>query len=357
MTVHYQLDGRRATVRLDRPDVLNALNRETLDGIADAFHRAAADQRVGVVVLTGTGERAFCTGADLDEQEQFLVRPSDYWTWMGHFIAAVDAIRDCPKPVVARLNGMTVGGGNELNLACDLAVAADDIVLRHVGPSRGSVPAGGATQWMPLVVGDRRAREVLLLNRPVSARTALEWGWVNRVVPRAELDAAVDELCADLLAKMPEIVRATKAQLHFWKDLSWALTIRHAREWLTIHAASEEVAEGLDSFRAKRPPDYERLRAALEAGARRGAPCPSCGRSDRPQDAAFCPYCGTKLSAPPNPGADADGEPGMSDPGEGGTGGAGEGDTDLGAAGERDAELGGAGEGEPGVGHPEIHDA
>jgi enoyl-CoA hydratase/carnithine racemase len=264
VTVQYAVEGRRATVRIDRPDVHNALDRPTLDGIAARFTEAASDDRVGVVVLTGTGDRAFSTGADLDEQKEFLVRPNAYWEWMGHFIAAIDAIRDCPKPVVARLNGMTVGGGNELNLACDLAVAADDVVLRHVGPSRGSVPAGGATQWMPLVVGDRRAREVLLLNQPVSAQTALEWGWINRVVPRAQLDAAVDEMCTELLAKMPEIVRATKAQLNFWKDLSWSLTIRHAREWLTLHAGSQEVSEGLQSFHARRPPDYERLRASLE---------------------------------------------------------------------------------------------
>jgi enoyl-CoA hydratase/carnithine racemase len=264
VTVRYTVEGRRATVRIDRPDVHNALDRATLDGLAARFTEAASDDRVGVVVLTGTGDRAFSTGADLDEQKEFLVRPNAYWEWMGHFIAAIDAIRDCPKPVVARLNGMTVGGGNELNLACDLAVAADDVVLRHVGPSRGSVPAGGATQWMPLVVGDRRAREVLLLNQPVSAQTAFEWGWINRVVPRAQLDAAVDEMCTELLAKMPEIVRATKAQLNFWKDLSWSLTIRHAREWLTLHAGSQEVSEGLQSFHARRSPDYERLRASLE---------------------------------------------------------------------------------------------
>jgi enoyl-CoA hydratase/carnithine racemase len=266
VTVHYTVEEHRATVRIDRPDVLNALDRPSLDEIEKHFKAAAADDAVGVVVLTGTGDRAFSTGADLDEQQAFLDHPNAYWEWMGHFIGAIDAIRGCPKPVVARLNGMTVGGGNELNLACDLAVAADDIVFRHVGPSRGSVPAGGATQWMPIVVGDRRAREVLLLNQPISPQTALEWGWVNRVVPRHELDTAVNELCNDLLAKMPEIVRATKAQLNFWKDLSWALTIRHAREWLTIHAASAEVREGLESFHGRRPVDYEGLRARL-AGA------------------------------------------------------------------------------------------
>lgn len=306
MTVHYQVDGRRATVTIDRPDVLNALDRPTLDAIRDHFGGASRDPAIGVVVLTGAGDTSFSTGADLREQEGFLERPNDYWDWMGHFIDAIDAIRDCPHPTVARLNGMVVGGGNELNLACDLAVAADDIVIRHVGPSRGSVPAGGATQWLPITIGDRRAREMLFLNREVPARQALDWGLVNRAVPRAELDATVDDLCAELLAKLPETIRATKAQTHFWKDLAWSLTIRHAREWLTIHAASDEVREGLASFAAKRPPDYEGLRgraAAAVAGTAGSASilCPSCGRGPFSPDFSYCGYCGAALleEAPP----------------------------------------------------------
>ncbi|MFI5291696.1 MAG: enoyl-CoA hydratase-related protein [Candidatus Limnocylindrales bacterium] len=308
MTVHYEVVGRRATIRLDRPDVLNAPDRPTLDALAHHRRQASTDDRVGVVVLTSTGDRAFSTGADLAEQAAFLERPNDYWAWMGYFIAAIDAIRTCPKPVVARLNGMTVGGGNELNLACDLAVAADDVVFRHVGPSRGSVPAGGATQWLSLLIGDRRAREVLLLNQPINAQQALEWGWINRAVPRAELDATVDTLCEELLAKLPEVVRATKTQLDFWRDLSWSLTIRHAREWLTLHAASDEVREGLDSFTEKRAPDYEGLRSRLappasgsSAGpaaphaAVDGLRCPFCGRGPLASDAVFCGYCGKPL--------------------------------------------------------------
>ncbi len=310
MTIAYAVAGRRATVRIDRPDVLNALDRATLDQLALRFHQASSDDRVGVVVLTGSGERAFCTGADLDEQEAFVSRPSEYWAWMGHFIAAINAIRDCPKPVVARLNGIVVGGGNELNLACDLAVGVEDAFIRHVGPSRGSLPAGGATQWLPLFVGDRRAREILLLNDELPMRQALAWGLVNRVVPREELDDAVDGLCVELLAKLPEIVRATKAELDFWKDLSWSLTIRMAREWLTLHAASDEVRAGLQAFHQKEPLDYEGLRARLAppappedehrhvpppragAGERR---CPFCGRGPLPPDAAFCGYCGQPL--------------------------------------------------------------
>jgi enoyl-CoA hydratase/carnithine racemase len=347
MTVRYDVDGRTATVTIDRPDVLNALDRATLDAIRDRFAEASRDPSLGVVVLTGAGETAFSTGADLGEQHEFLERRNAYWAWMGHFIDAIDAIRDCPVPTIARLNGIVVGGGNELNLACDLAVAADDIYIRHVGPSRGSLPSGGATQWMPIVVGDRRAREVLFLNREIPARQALEWGWVNRVVPRAELDAAVDDLAAELLAKLPETLRATKAQINFWKDLSWSVTIRNAREWLTIHADSDEVREGLASFGEKRKPDYEGLRAAMAAArggraeegsdedegdrpdgheheAQRAATerevvagdaaarmrvqpiglasasgpsltCPDCGRGPFHPDFSYCAYCGAAL--------------------------------------------------------------
>jgi enoyl-CoA hydratase/carnithine racemase len=326
MTVHYRVEGGRATVTIDRQDVLNALDRPTLDAIRDRFGEASRDPAVGVVVLTGAGERAFSTGADLAEQESFLTQRNGYWTWMGHFIDAIDAIRDCPYPTVARLNGMVVGGGNELNLACDLAVAADDVIIRHVGPSRGSMPAGGATQWLPITIGDRRAREMLFLNREVSAAQALEWGLVNRVVPRAELDAEVDDLCGELLAKLPETIRATKAQAHFWKDLSWSLTIRHAREWLTIHADSAEVREGLASFAQKRPPDYDLLRQGMSGDVTAGTSgdstgtetqvesegqpeghgqtvylsgasisCPDCGRGPFSPDFSYCAYCGAAL--------------------------------------------------------------
>jgi 1,4-dihydroxy-2-naphthoyl-CoA synthase len=133
---------------------------------------------------------------------------------------------------------------------------------------------------------------MLFLNRPIRAPKALEWGLVNRCVPRDQLDMAVDDLSHELLAKLPETVRATKAQVHFWKDLSWALTIRQAREWLTIHAASAEVRSGLESFRERRLPDYEALReSAASAGS---GFCPGCGTAAEP-DWHFCPSCGAAL--------------------------------------------------------------
>src|SRR3989337_2768164 len=152
----YEKNGGRATVTFNRPDVLNAVNHQMLTEMSIAFKDASWDDSVAVLVLTGVGDRAFCTGADLKEQKQFLQRPRDYWKWMGDFIEAHERLRNLGNPAIARLNGIVVGGGNEFNLSCDLAVAADDIYIRHVGTSHGSVALAGATQFLPLVVGERR---------------------------------------------------------------------------------------------------------------------------------------------------------------------------------------------------------
>jgi enoyl-CoA hydratase/carnithine racemase len=262
----YAKEGGRATITINRPEVYNCFNFRTLRELARACEDASWDDQVGVVVLTGAGDKAFCTGADLDEQERFLERPQDYWKWMGAFVDAHDRLREIGKPTIARLNGMTVGGGNEFNMACDLAIAAEHVIIRQVGTARGSVPAGGATQWLPIMVGDRRAREILWLCEPVPAAKALDWGLINQVVPADQLDAAVDAMVAKLLERMPTILRYAKQQTNFWKDLSWNMTVGHARDWLGVHADSDEVEEGLRAFHGKRPVDYGRLRRRLVEG-------------------------------------------------------------------------------------------
>jgi enoyl-CoA hydratase/carnithine racemase len=254
----------RATITINRPDVLNCLNFDTLRELSTVFEDAAWDDQVAVIVLTGAGQKAFCTGADLEEwKDEFLDHPNDFYKWMGVFLETFDRLRNIGKPTIARLNGMVVGGGNELQMSCDLAVAASDIVLRHAGTSRGSVAAAGATQWLPLIVGERRAREILLLNEPIRAARALEWGLVTRVVPRKKLDRTVDELAESLVNKLPECTRYTKQQLNFWRDLSWSLTVGHLRDWLTVHTTAPEIREGITAFSEKRPIDYKKLRASL----------------------------------------------------------------------------------------------
>lgn len=291
-----------ATITINRPEVLNCFDLTTLREIGAATLDASNDDAISVVVYTGAGDKAFCTGADLKEQEEHILpKPNQYYKWMYAFVEMHDRLRNIGKPTIARLNGMTVGGGNELNMACDLAIAADHVIIRQVGAARGSVAAGGATQWLPLIIGDRRAREMLLLCEGIDAYTALEWGLVNQVVPMSMLDKAVEELAAKLYNKLPECTRYTKQQLNFWRDFSWAMTIGHAREWLTLHAGSLETADGLRSFRRKTDINYDQIHckeagpAMPFAGHVELRDCPSC-QAKMATNFPFCAQCGQKLS-------------------------------------------------------------
>jgi len=323
-----------AHVTINREPAYNAYSTRALVELAHAFRRAAFDDHVAVIVFTGAGTRAFCTGGDVKEYAgTYTSRPRDYWKYMTLFGAYIESILNTGKPVIARVNGMAVGGGNESHLACDLSVMADHAYLRQVGTSVGSVAAGGATQWLPMVVGDRRARYMLMTNRRVPSQQALEWGLVNEVVPSvthngefvehatedqidqaqkgkegyaidlSRLDQAVDALCRELIDKFPECMRYTKQQVNFWKDLAWHQTIGHARDWLSIHYASWEPMEGMGAFVEKRPVDYLKLRqAAAEGGSSefRWGPyvqtCPHCGARDLPAGFSHCGQCGQPLA-------------------------------------------------------------
>jgi enoyl-CoA hydratase/carnithine racemase len=329
----YQKAAGVARITFNRPQVYNAYSTATLEQLARAVTDASLDDAIGVIVLTGAGSAAFCTGGDVREYaERYTQRPRDYWKYMGLFQGAVEALLRCGKPTIARLNGITVGGGNELHLACDLSVAASHAYLGQVGVGVGSVACGGATQWLSLAVGDRRARTMLLLNERIPARQALEWGLVSQVVPSvrqgsrflddptpeqvgfaqqgldryridlAPLDAAVDEFSRRLLGMFPECLRYTKQQVNFWKELSWHSTIGHGREWLALHFANREPHEGMQAFVEKRPPDVPGLRRRLAEGKGEeflhGRPtrhCPSCGAHALPEEFDFCGRCGAAL--------------------------------------------------------------
>jgi len=254
-SILYEKAPPRATITLNRPDVLNAFDFRMLREIARACEDASWDDEIRVVVVTGAG-RAFCVGADLRSwSEHYLGKPAEYWKWFGAFKDMHDRLREIGKPTLARINGIAVGGGNELQMACDLAVMADDAFIRHVGPEHGSVPAGGATQWLPIMVGDRRAREILLLCEEIPAAKAAEWGLVNSVVPRDAIDAEVDRLVESLTAKLPQTVRYTKQQLNFWRDLSWHETVNHARDWLALSMATDEPREAVEKFLSRKKDD------------------------------------------------------------------------------------------------------
>ena len=248
----YEKAPPRATITLNRPEVLNAFDFRMLREIARACEDASWDDEISVVVLTGAG-RAFCVGADLNSwAEDYLGNPNEYWKWFGAFKDAHDRLREIGKPTLARINGIAVGGGNELQMACDLAVMVDDAFIRHVGPEHGSVPAGGATQWLTIMVGDRRAREIVLMCEEIPAPKAAEWGLVNWAVPAAELDAKVDAVVENLARKLPQTTRYAKQHLNFWKDLAWHETINHARDWLALSMATEEPRKAIEKFLEKK---------------------------------------------------------------------------------------------------------
>ncbi len=323
-----------ARITINRPHAYNAYSTEALVELAAAFRQAAFDDGVAVVVYTGAGDRAFCTGGDVKEYAaKYTSRPRDYWKYMGLFSAYIESILNTGKPVVARLNGMAVGGGNESHLACDLSVIAEHAYVGQVGTGVGSVAAGGATQWLPIFVGDRRARYMLMTNRRIPAYQALEWGLVNEVAPSVKkdgefishataeqiakaqkgqdgysidlsrLDEAVQALCEELIQKFPECMRYTKQQTNFWKDLAWHQTIGHARDWLSVHYTSWEPMEGMNAFVEKRPADYLKLRQKAAAGESSefmwGAyaqNCPKCGAKYLPETFEFCGKCGAALN-------------------------------------------------------------
>jgi enoyl-CoA hydratase/carnithine racemase len=322
-----------ATVTINRPHVFNAYSTLALQEMTIAFQDAAWDDSIAVVVLTGAGDRAFCTGGDVKEYaENYTQRPRDYWKWMGVFMQCHDMLRNIGKPTIARINGIVAGGGNEFNMACDLAVAAQHAEILQVGTRVGSVAAGGATQWLPIMVGDRRAREILYLCDRIPAKKALEWGLVNQVVPSIKgpdgnyldlddpaeikkalkkegntidltaLDKAVKAMAEKLIDKFPECMRYTKQQVNFWKDLAWHSTIGHARDWLSIHYASWEPYEGMTAFVEKRPPRYRLLRERAAQGRSSeflwGPPaktCPKCEAKGIPAEFAYCGVCGAKM--------------------------------------------------------------
>ncbi len=335
--INYEVKDWVARITINRPQSYNAYSTNALVELAHAFRRASFDDQVAVIVFTGAGDRAFCTGGDVKEYaSEYVTRPRDYWKYMVLFGAYIESILNTGKPVIARLNGMAVGGGNESQLACDLSVIAEHAYIKQVGTSVGSVAAGGATQWLPIFVGDRRARYILMTNRIIGPYQALEWGLVNEVVPSvmkdgayieratreqieaakkqqdgysinlARLDETVDSLCGELIEKFPECLRYTKQQTNFWKDFAWHQTIGHARDWLSIHYSSWEPLEGMGAFVEKRPPDYMKLRRRAAEGASsefRWGPytqvCPSCGASDLPQEFQHCGRCGASLDQVP----------------------------------------------------------
>lgn len=247
-----------ATVTLNRPQSLNAIRVGMYERIAEALREAAWNRDVGVVVLTGAGEKAFCVGGDTGDKKSERGGRGITGVPLDQIHAA---IREAPKPVIAKVRGYAIGGGNVIATLCDLTIAAESAQFGQVGPRVGSVDPGWGTAYLARVVGEKKAREMWFLCRRYKAREALAMGLVNTVVADAELDAEVDRWCEEILALGPTALAIAKATFNADSDgiKGIASTGSHA---VALYFGSAEAAESAAAFREKRKPAHRGRRAS-----------------------------------------------------------------------------------------------
>ena len=251
--VLYEVADRVATITINRPEVLNAFRLRTIEEMTKAFDAADDDPDVRVVVLTGAGDRAFSTGGDVEMENEFDGNAGRH---VGRvLIRLAEAIRGTGKPVIARVNGWCVGGGNELNLLCDLSVATRSSRFAHTDARLGNSPIWYATQLLPLHMGDKRAREVVMLGKTYTAEDAERLGWINEVVEDDKLDATVQEWCQRLLGSSPQSLRLSKISMNQMSDMMLH-SVRQGFETLAYIHETDEFHEGTAAFLEKRPPKF-----------------------------------------------------------------------------------------------------
>lgn len=259
--IRYREEDQVGWITIDRPEVHNALRTRTYEELTAAVNLAADRPEVGVLVITGAGDKAFSSGGDVRDQRGR--DPAGGRAHLRRVLALGTAMRGCGKPIVAAVRGYCVGGGHELHLMCDLTVAAEGSVFGQVGPRVGMVPIWGATEILPRVVGEKRAREMLYTTRLIDAAEALAIGLVNRVVPADRLAAEVRDLCDQMLANSPQSLRIAKLSMNYAVDAMWP-AFTHGAELVSMLYGSEEQIEGARAFAEKRKPDYREMRAGTE---------------------------------------------------------------------------------------------
>ena len=243
-----------ATIAINRPEKYNAFRGQTCDELIQALHLAGWNQSIGVIVLTGAGEKAFCSGGDQSAQEGGY----DGRGMIGLPLEELHSlIREVPKPVIARVNGYAIGGGNVLVTCCDLAIASDNAIFGQVGPRVGSVDPGFGTAYLSRVIGEKRAREIWYLCRKYTAQQALEWGLVNAVVPQAELDQEVEKWCQEIIALSPTAISIAKRSFNADSDAIKGIGSL-GMQALKLFYETEESKEGVKAFLEKRKPNFRK---------------------------------------------------------------------------------------------------
>jgi len=251
----YEVDKGVARITINRPEKYNAFRGKTCEELIDAFNRAGWDKSIGVIVLTGAGEKAFCTGGDQSAHEgQYDGRGT-----IGLPMEDLHSIiRDVPKPVIARVRGYAIGGGNVLCTICDFTIAGESAVFGQVGPKVGSVDPGFGTAYLARVVGEKKAREIWYLCRRYPAQEALAMGLVNTVVPDDQLDAEVDKWCAEIMEKSPTAIAIAKRSFNMDSESIRGIASMGMYA-LSLYYDTDESKEGGEAFKEKRKPDFRKF--------------------------------------------------------------------------------------------------
>lgn len=252
--VLYEKNAGVAKITINRAEKGNALMTKTLVEMAQALEDAKDDHSIGVVVITGAGEKFFCSGGDSADAEG----KAGYSRGLKKIFEVERLIRQCEKPVIAAVNGWAVGGGHIMHTVCDLTIAADHAKFAQVGPKVGSFEAGFGAAYLARLVGEKKAREMWIMNHTYTAEQALEMGLVNKVVPKEQLMEEVDKWCQEILDKSPTALRFLKMAMNSQSDDIYGLQ-RLAGEALWQYYESEEALEGRKSFLEKRKPDFRQF--------------------------------------------------------------------------------------------------
>ncbi|MCK9504150.1 MAG: enoyl-CoA hydratase-related protein [Porticoccaceae bacterium] len=251
----FSINAGVATITINRPDRLNAFTGETVDEIADALKQSDENPEVGVIVLTGAGERAFCVGGDIDWEIDGGLEGLD-WELGKHIVS-------CRKPVIARVDGYAIGGGNHLAYFCDFTIATTTSVFGQNGPRVGSPAGGYVVSYLAGVIGHKRAREMWMLCRKYSAAQALEWGLVNAVVSRDQLDAEVAQWCSEVLALSPTCLATIKQSFLQIMQPAFEHNVSDTLQSVAPdYFRRGEQDEALQAFKEKRQPDFSHWRNA-----------------------------------------------------------------------------------------------
>lgn len=249
--------GAIAKITINRPEVRNAFRPQTVSELLDAFHLAHEDPRVGVVILTGEGPLAFCSGGDQKVRGDAGYVGSDGIPRLN-ILDVQKKIRQMPKPVVAMVAGYAIGGGHVLHLVCDLTIAADNARFGQTGPKVGSFDGGLGCSYMARIVGQKKAREIWYLCRQYDARQALDMGLVNTVVPLEKLEEETLQWCREMLRHSPLALRCLKSALNADCDGQMGL-LDLAGNATLLYYMSQEAQEGRNAFVEKREPDFSKF--------------------------------------------------------------------------------------------------